>query len=51
MRGMCKRTLKFGLARAGGAAGLWALLERTHRRTWTIVCYHRVLPAAGYRDP
>lgn len=43
---MWKRTLKHGLARAGSALGLWSLLERAHRRTWTIVCYHRVLPAA-----
>lgn len=46
MADMWKRSLKYALARAGTGLGLWSLLQRRHRRAWTIVCYHRILPAA-----
>lgn len=44
---MWKQRIKHTAAAAADALGLWALLDRAHRGTWTIVCYHRVLPAGS----
>lgn len=42
---MWKQRLKPAAARLGQRLGVWALLDRAHRHSWTVVCYHRVLPA------
>lgn len=41
---MWKQRIKHAAAATAQGLGLWALLDRAHRGTWTIVCYHRVLP-------
>jgi peptidoglycan/xylan/chitin deacetylase (PgdA/CDA1 family) len=43
---MNKRRVKYLGAALAERLGVWAMLERAHRRAWTIACYHRVLPAA-----
>ena len=47
---MRKQHVKDTLARLAGGLGLWSALERAHRDAWTIVCYHRILPAAERVD-
>jgi len=43
---MWKQRIKEAIAAVGHAIGVWTSLERAQRRSWTVVCYHRVLPAA-----
>lgn len=42
---MWKQRAKYVAAALAERAGLWALMERMRRDTWSVVCYHRVLPA------
>lgn len=51
---MNKRRVKYLGVALAERLGVWAALDRAHRRAWTIACYHRVLPApqrAAYFAP
>jgi len=43
---MWKQRLKHTVATLAQMLGVWTVLERAQRRSWTVVCYHRVLPEA-----